>query len=222
VSEHHLSVTRTARYHTLGDSAPDTRDVWIACHGFGQLAAEFVRELEPIAAPGRLIVAPEALNRFYLDDLETRRGTPGRVGATWMTREDRLAEIDDYVAYLDRLAERVLAPLPSDVRVRALGFSQGVATVCRWVARGAPRVRELILWAGAIPPELASDAFAARLRALRVTLVVGERDRFASWSAVEEETARLRAAGVEPEVIRFAGGHRMDRGTLERIAAASR
>jgi len=219
MSEHHLPVTRTARYYTLGDGGPETRDVWIACHGFGQLAAEFVRELEPVATPGRLIVAPEALNRFYLDDLETRRGTPGRVGATWMTREDRLAEIDDYVAYLDRLGEQVLARLPSDVRVRALGFSQGVATVCRWIARGAPRVRELILWAGAIPPELATDdAFAARLRELRVTLVVGERDRLASWAAVEEEAARLRAAGVEPEVFRFAGGHRMDRATLARIA----
>lgn len=217
--EHHLSVTRTARYFTVGEASEATRDVWIVCHGFGQLAADFAREFETIAAPHRLIVVPEALNRFYLDDLETRRGTPGRVGATWMTREDRLHEIDDYVEYLDRLAAHVLAPLARDVRVRALGFSQGVATVCRWVARGAPRVSDLILWAGAVPPELEPATVAERFRALRLSLVLGSRDQAAPWAAAEQETARLREAGARPTLLRFEGGHRMDRETLVALAA---
>ena len=37
--ELHLTVPRTARYWTLGEPGPGLRQVWIACHGYGQLAA---------------------------------------------------------------------------------------------------------------------------------------------------------------------------------------
>ena len=36
-------------------------------------------------------MAPEGLSRFYLE------GFSGKVGATWMTREDRLNDIDNYL-----------------------------------------------------------------------------------------------------------------------------
>jgi hypothetical protein len=42
IHEHHLTVRRTARYHVLGDAAEAIREVWIVCHGYGQLAAEFI------------------------------------------------------------------------------------------------------------------------------------------------------------------------------------
>lgn len=74
-------------------------------------------------------MAPEALNRFYLE------GFAGRVGATWMTKEERLQEIDDYVNYLNQLYKTILANTDtSEITVNILGFSQGVATVCRWIA----------------------------------------------------------------------------------------
>ena len=47
VSEHHLSVARTARYYTLGE--PGATEVWFVCHGYGQLAGRFLRRFEPIA-----------------------------------------------------------------------------------------------------------------------------------------------------------------------------
>src|SRR5438309_2238381 len=31
VHEHHLPVSRTARYHTLGAPGPGTREVWVVC-----------------------------------------------------------------------------------------------------------------------------------------------------------------------------------------------
>ncbi len=73
-----------------------------------------------------------------------------------MTREDRRAEIADQIAYLDALHDHVRPPASaSRVRLRVFGFSQGVATVGRWVVRGR-RVRadEVILWAGAFPPDV--------------------------------------------------------------------
>ena len=67
IREHHLRVERTARYATVGEPGESVRELWIACHGFGQLASRFLRPFESFAAEGRMVAAPEALNRFYLD-----------------------------------------------------------------------------------------------------------------------------------------------------------
>ncbi|MDE3054320.1 MAG: phospholipase, partial [Gemmatimonadota bacterium] len=87
MAEHHLRVRRTARFHSLGEFGPGVREIWIACHGYGQLAGRFLRHFRAAAHPERLIVAPEALSRFYLDNA-LPHGPDARVGATWMTRED--------------------------------------------------------------------------------------------------------------------------------------
>src|SRR5439155_683249 len=123
--EHHLSVSRTARYFTLGERSAAEAEVGFACHGYGQLAARFLEKLRVLDDGTRYLVAPEGLSRFYLSESPTER----RVGASWMTREDRLAEIADYVQYLDAVYQEVFGLLDrSQVTVHALGFSQGVAT----------------------------------------------------------------------------------------------
>lgn len=211
---HHLSTRRTARYATLGSTAGDAREVWIACHGYAQLAERFVRPFAAIAEPHRLIVAPEALNRFYVERPGVSHAE-AKVGATWMTREDRLAEIDDYVAYLDAVHAAVVPP---GATVTVLGFSQGVATVARWLALGTPRVDHLVLWAGAVPDEVDFAAHRARLAAMRVTLVMGRADALAEWANLEERRARLEEQGFAVDVHWFEGGHRLDDEVLRRIA----
>src|SRR5919202_1046254 len=101
--EHHITVTRTARYVTLGDVHEALRQVWFVCHGYEQLPARFRQPSEDLAEGPRLIVAPEALSRFYVESGAGTRHADVPVGATWMTREDRLSEIADYVSYLDGL-----------------------------------------------------------------------------------------------------------------------
>jgi predicted esterase len=218
--EHHFAVQRTARYFTLGEAGDVVTDLWIACHGYGQLAAPFLETLSVLAAPGRLIVAPEALSRFYLDRASTASDPPPRVGATWMTRADREHEIADHIAYLDALHDRVRPAAPTRVRLRVLGFSQGVATVGRWVAYGRVRVDELILWAGAFPPELDLAALADRLAASRVVLVVGSRDDLAPWAGADAQLRRFADAGIAARLISFDGGHRLDDATLTALAGA--
>src|SRR5881296_4496989 len=137
MEEHHITTSRTARYYTLGQLGPSTREIWFVCHGYGQLAGRFVRHFEPLAGKTRFMVAPEALSRFYLEDTAVP-ASQRKVGATWMTREDRLREIDDYVRYLDALHAEVFARVERGaVTLHLLGFSQGTATACRWAARGA-------------------------------------------------------------------------------------
>jgi predicted esterase len=219
IIEHHLSVTRTARYCTLGGDAPSVDDVWVVCHGFGQLARDFAEEFRDVARPGRLIVAPEALNRFYLNREGGRAGASARVGATWMTREDRLIEIDDYVRYLDDVLREVLRGQRSDAaRVTALGFSQGTATVARWAVQGTSKLARVILWAGALPPEIDPAALRARLAAAELHLVFGTRDDMLNHEELRAQRAALERAAVPHTVHEFDGGHRMDRGALERLA----
>src|SRR5439155_1591110 len=43
--EHHIGVSRSARYFTLGEKPQGVAEVWFACHGYGQLAARFLERL---------------------------------------------------------------------------------------------------------------------------------------------------------------------------------
>ena len=205
MQEHHLSTPRTARYFTLGSPERST-DVWIVCHGYGQLASRFLERFRPIEAEQRCIVAPEGLSRFYLTESPTER----RVGATWMTREDRLQEIDDYVRYLDGIYAKAVT---SGARVTALGFSQGTATVCRWTALGSSRVDRLIVWGGEVPPDLDLT----RLRVPRLTLVFGTRDEFFTPKIIAATESRLRAHKIPYDLMPFEGGHEIDATTLRRL-----
>lgn len=200
---HTLTVDRTARYYVLGRPGPALRSVWFVLHGYGQLAAYFLRPFRPFAAEGRhLFVAPEALSRFYLD------AEYARVGASWMTREARHDEIHDTVAYLDALGRRVLEAVDRRrVAVHVLGFSQGAAAACRWAALGALRPARVVLWGSGVPHDLDLAAHAARLRGL--TLVVGDADEYVTPERLTAERARLDAAGLAYRVLAYEGEHRL-------------
>ncbi len=160
---------------------------------------------------GRCIVAPEGLSRFYLDAEHTR------VGATWMTREDRLHEIDDHVAYLDALCDELRRSAIPGARIGALGFSQGVATLMRWAVLGRTVLDEVVAWGGNLPPDLDPSRVRARLSNATVHLVHGEADALVGPEVVERDAATLRACGLGVELVLHAGGHALDRTTLARV-----
>lgn len=215
----HFPVTRTARYAVLGEPDSEIREVWIACHGHGQLAGRFIRRFTQLADGSRLIVAPEALSRYYLDNEPGPHGPESRVGATWMTREDRLTEIRDYVGYLDALHDHIVEKLDRDaVRLVAFGFSQGAATANRWSTMGHARVDRLILWGSFMPPDLDLAEHAERMRAMDVILVSGEADPFAGPAAAAKATDRLREHEIEHRLVTYPGGHRVEPETLRKVA----
>src|SRR5216117_3374768 len=206
MQEHHFSTPRTARFFTLGSPERST-DLWIVCHGYGQLASRFLERFRPIEAEQRCILAPEGLSRFYLTESPTER----RVGASWMTREDRLQEIDDYVRYLDGVYAKIVT---RDARVTALGFSQGTATVCRWAALRSSRIDRLIVWGGEVPPDLDLK----RLRVPSLTLVYGTRDQFFTPKVVAANEARLREHNIGYDLVSFDGAHEISEPALLRVA----
>lgn len=211
--EHRLTVSRSARVQVVGD-LEGAREVWVVVHGFGQLASDFVAPFKAIATPERAIVAPEALNRFYKEREGATRSADRPVGATWMTREDREAEIADYVAYLDRVAAHFARGRP----VTAVGFSQGVATLLRWVALGSAPVARVIAWAGEIPADVDLVRHRARFPEGGIDVVMGSVDEYHGWIDMDGMRRRLDHASLPFRLHIFEGGHRLDRATLIALA----
>jgi predicted esterase len=217
IRETQIQVNKTARFYTIGAAGPDTREVWLVCHGYGQLAQRFVARFDSIASAERVIIAPEGLHRFYLDPID-RSADERRVGATWMTRHPRDADIADYIAYLDQVCSSVLADSPN-AQLLGFGFSQGTATITRWAAASTRQLTRLVLWGAGLPPDLDWSRAEARLQDVPVTLVVGRRDPFALPERIAEQEALLAAHGIAFDTVYYAGDHRVDPAVLRLIAA---
>ena len=212
MDEHRLSVPRSARYFTIGADPRTAREIWFVLHGYGQLAGRFLRHFVSLGDGQRAVVAPEGLSRFYLES-----DARDKVGASWMTREDRLTEIDDYVHYLDVVFAEVTRERRPAGGIHVLGFSQGTATASRWLVHGSASAERLILWSGEIPPDL--DLARARERWERTTLlfVAGSGDQFITPKVLARDEQRLKDHGIAYRVERFEGGHEVVPEVLQRI-----
>lgn len=212
---------RTGRCAVLGPADPATaRELWVVLHGYGQLASRFLGGFGAIDDGSRLIVAPEALSRFYDARTPLASHVDAEVGASWMTREDRTEEIEDQAHWLGQIVETYRARVGDSVPLTVLGFSQGAAAASRWIARGQAAPAHLICWGASLAPELDLTP-GAPLANTRCTVVIGERDVFVSAEQVATERSRLDTAGFMYAFERFSGGHRLDDATLARVAGVA-
>ena len=199
---------KTARYFLSGQPGKEIRHIFIVCHGYSMLANEFLENFKPLFRNDRLFVAPEGLHRFY------PKGGSGRVAASWMTKEDRLDDIHDYVFFLDKVYDAVLAECRTSPRVSVLGFSQGAATVSRWAATGKSRIDELILWCGFFPPDLPPGGVPHHIP---LTIVTASDDEY--FDKEEEKKQLQQIAKLNPvhRHIRFTGKHEINIDTLNSL-----
>lgn len=216
LSEQRLSVAVEARYFTLGQLNEQTRYLWLCCHGYGQLARYFGRHFSDLqrANAAHCFVFPEGLSRFYL------QGTTGRVGASWMTKEDRQTEIRNQQALFNAVLDhsRSAAGIQPPKLV-LLGFSQGVATLARWISRSQIAFHAFVVWAGSFPPELTSADFAYLPSPRTVLSVYGDADPYLSQEAIVSQAQLLGSIrGFDCHTTRFEGGHHLDAGVLSQIA----
>jgi len=203
---HHIPVTKTARYYTMGNLNEQTTDVWLVLHGYGQLAEYFIRHFKNIHHDHNFIIAPEALSRFYLNE------TTGRIGATWMTKEDRDAEINDYVNYLDEIIKTLI--LPTHVRLHVLGFSQGAATACRWAMQTSYNINSLICWAGFFPPDMQWDSPKYLTDNIKTYLLYGNQDEYVNDELKVQAEKLVQSLQKKPNIITFEGKHEIVESTL--------
>ena len=208
ISESHITVTKTARYYTLGELSEKTQQVWIVIHGFRQSAKSFIADFESLAADDIFFIAPEGLNRFYID----KQGT--EVGATWMTRENRLNEIKDYINYLDTVYQSFELNKFKGT-ITALGFSQGASTLTRWLDVTKNRIDRAIVYGGEVASELLPLKETSGLKKTQNYFVCGTHDKFITPQRLEAAKSAYQPLNFTE--IFFDGGHEMNTASLKSL-----
>jgi predicted esterase len=212
MQKHQLTIPKTARYVTIGEINDQTENVWFVIHGYGQLAEYFIKKFNVLDDGKTVIIAPEALSRFYLKEFS------GRVGATWMTREERDSEILDYLNYLNLLYDTVLQNTDvNNLKINILGFSQGTATVARWCMNEHIKYDRLILWAGYFGNGIQDVIDPAKLTDKEVVLCYGKIDEFLVKIDIKQYENDIQKVIPHVQIHTFEGGHTIDVDLLLKI-----
>ena len=210
--QHHLTFNFKARYFSSGEITGKTKHILFVLHGYGQLAQYFIRKFAALENKDVVVIAPEGLSRFYTDPLEGSGRKSNRVGATWMTKEDRLVDIENYVNYLDTVFAQTVGE--KKIPVSVLGFSQGSATASRWILSKNIRFDRLILWAGILPTDMDFQLGNEVLKDKSVVMIYGKQDPFLNDERFNEMKALIEKLNVPVEIVTFEGGHDIEEKAL--------
>jgi predicted esterase len=209
-----LSFDFKARYFKLGEINASTKKVWFVLHGYGQLAEYFLRKFNALEQQSICVIAPEGLSRFYLEDVNKRsQGGSQRVGAAWMTRENRTMDIENYLTYLHTVYQQEIGER-TDFEITILGFSQGAATASRWAVENRVAFNRLILWAGIFPEDMDFQRGHDVLSSKKIELVYGTKDPFLNDERLVHMKTLTDKLQVQAAVSTFEGGHEIDEATL--------
>ncbi len=204
MNTHWLEVPQQQRVDVVGTLTAETKELWLGLHGYGQLVQFFSRHFRELANAQRAFVFPQGPHKFYLE------GVHGRVGASWMTKEDRLVDIQNQWAYLDQVLSWATAEAPN-ARIHFVGFSQGVATGMRYLGHGTHAPTSFLAWAGSWPPDLDPGSVEA-LKATRFKGWFGSDDAFIGVEKQAQIITHYREEfGLEMDWDRYEGGHTFDK-----------
>lgn len=201
-----ISSSKTYRYFTHGSPEKAEHLVFVL-HGYGQLAEFFIRKFHHLS-DNYFIVAPEGMHRFYLT------GTSGRVGASWMTREERETDIQDNIHWLDQLDQEINSKY-SFKKKHLVGFSQGGATAVRWQYLGNFHADQLVIWASIFPPDLELVNEIQNSPKSQNYFVVGNEDEFYSKEQQQELLTFYTSKGFNSTT--YEGKHDIEPQTLKKI-----
>ena len=208
--DHNMAVSRTALYSTYGTLSKRTRYIWIVCHGYGQLSSKLIQKFDFLDGDRHLVVAPEALSRFYWHK-------DNEPVASWMTKHDRYNEINDFVNYLDQLYSIYCNHVNQETKIIFMGFSQGCATIWRWIHARQPRFDVLINWAGWIPEDISYLHMADYLSAKNIFVCYGHKDEFLTENVISDLKKLMDKNNIEAQLFPYEGGHRIVREELKQL-----
>jgi predicted esterase len=211
IVEHAMTVARHARVYALGKAGPAIQDWYLCFHGYGQLAGQFIYKFTEVQRADRLFVVPEALSKFYLDDRYDK------IGASWMTREDRLGEIADYCQYLDQVYEQWKALVPAEARLHLIGFSQGCTTLTRWATKRQPECNSMLLWGGGFAEDVDYKAAAEYWGSKELMVIYGDSDPFLNEERLVHHRAFAEGQELAYKTHVFSGAHEIPRPVLREI-----
>lgn len=207
VESQNIEIKKKARFYTNEPDLSKVECIWFLLHGYGQLAGSFISKFTLLDNGKNLLVSPEALSRFYLDN------GFGKMGASWMTREERENEIGDYVDYLTGLYHLMKEKINNPIaKLNVFAFSQGTSTACRWLQRSGIKAENLILWGSFFPPDF--DLEKSDNSFDKLMLVTGSEDQFFPPSALEEGKKLLDKLSIKYEAHIYNGPHEMKEGII--------
>jgi len=211
-SENFIKIDKTARYYLIGEPNNKIKSILFVLHGYGQLAKDFIQFFKIIQNEKLLIVAPEAMNKFYL------KGFTGKVGSTWMTKEDRNNEVKDYVNMLNKIYQSVISKIGNqNVKLNILGFSQGSHTTVRWLNISKVKVSNIIMWSGSLPVDVNYLENYDYWSNVKIYIVLGNNDKFVSQEQFDEQKLIIKQNKLNLKLITFEGGHEIKSHTLQEI-----
>lgn len=214
ITEHSIAVEKTARYCTNDPEYKKIKSSWFVIHGYAQLAKDFIQEFDFLSGPDSLIVAPEGLSKFYSKSIPA---------ASWMTREDRDNEIEDYLKYLEKVFKEVNESYDiTSSEINLLGFSQGVHTAVRWFIKSRYHIDKLILCSSDFPKDADFSGLKEKLSGAELYCLYGTNDRIISLSIYEEDLEMLRSKGIHYKQITFDGDHVIDPEAVLKITSADK
>ena len=199
-----ISISKKARYFQLGKISEQTKTIWFVFHGYGMLSQYFIKKFKNLENNQTVIISPEALSKFYIGK------NYDRVGASWITKEDKINDIDDNNNYLNSLFQSTTKNINlNSINIHVLGFSQGGATACRWILNSSIKINSLALWGADIPIDCLSENNRGKWNQFKTTLIVGKRDEFISDENKKEFTKILNAYNLDYELIEYNGTHKI-------------
>ena len=210
-SEKEISYQITNTYSTLNTLTDKTKHVWLVCHGMGYLSRHFLKYFKQLNAEENYIIAPQASSKYYLHS-EFKH-----VGASWLTKENTLAETENVMHYLDAVLEA--ETIPEDKKLIVFGYSQGVSIAMRYVVKRKLQCSQLVLHSGGIPKELDVEDFTF-LNA-KVSLVCGTKDKYLNEERLQSESKKAHHLFKEKlNVMMFDGVHEVNVALINSLISA--
>lgn len=205
--EESLKIQKTARLYSFGDISVATK-LLIILHGYGQLPRYFIQKFESLPSD-YYIIAPEGFHRFYL------KGSSGRVGASWMTKEAREDDIADNNDYLQSVLDHATS-LKKFNKTLLLGFSQGGATAARFYFATTQKIDSLLLWASVFPPDISLNEMEFQHSLLTNNhFILGTNDEYFDEQAQAKALAFFKSNSFHTHV--YNGNHDIDSNTLIQV-----
>jgi predicted esterase len=182
----------------LVDSSESGSPMLVGFHGYAESAEIQFERLQAVAgAKPWIVLSVQGLHRFY-------RGRFTEVVASWMTSQDREIAIADNTLYATKVIDIVAKEYSASSKRVLAGFSQGVSMAYRCAAGLGRPIDGVIALGGDVPPELDASAL-SRIRT--VLLARGTRDELYTAGKLTSDERRLRAAGVNVQILSFDAAH---------------
>lgn len=210
VKENLITYSSSNSYSTLNDLSDKTKNVWFVFHGIGYLSRYFINYFDELPAEENYIIAPQAPSKYYLNN-EYRH-----VGASWLTKEETLAAMDNLLNYLDNVYKNEAVPKRCNLII--MGFSQGVSVAMRWIARSKIDCQLMLLYAGGIPTELKFEDFEFLSQTTKIKVIVGDTDEYLTPERLQIEQEKIEMLfPVNAELITFTGKHEIKKAIINKL-----